>query len=96
MIDHQIIKDLIDSIFIASRNKPMTTTDLRKEINKIRPEITTTQVWQTLNDPRFVGHYIRIQESTSKRDLYQIEENCFLILSKASSRENNSTKDEMN
>ena len=84
MIDHREIKGLIDRVFIDLGNKPMTTTGLREEINKVRPEITTTQVWQTLNDSRFVGHYIKIQEPTSKRDLYRIEENCSLILSKVS------------
>lgn len=58
----------------------MYISDLWEEIKKVNPEITRNQVWQTLNDPRFVGHYIKIIEST-KRHLYQIEENCFLRVS---------------
>lgn len=71
MIDHRFIKDLIDNVFIASENAPMTTSGLREEINKIYPEITTRQVWETLNDLSFVGHYFKIIES-AERHLYKI------------------------
>ena len=80
MVDHRFIKVLIDDVFMASGNTAMNTSDLWEEIKKVNPEITKNQVWQTLNDPRFVGHYIKIIEST-KRHLYQIEENCFLGIS---------------
>lgn len=81
MIDHHLIKDLIDRVFIDSGNTPMTTSAIREIINRTHPDITTRQIWQTLNDFRFAGHYIKMLE-LSGRHLYQIEENCFLIILK--------------
>lgn len=81
MIDHRFIKDLIDNVFIASGNAAMNTSELYDEIKKVTPEVSRKQVWQTLNDSRFVGHYVRILESAG-RHLYQIEENCFRRVSR--------------